>query len=686
MGVSAPTIAFAQSGSQSSTEDLQNALRQIARNSDDSSALADAGLAALELGDTRAAIGFLAKADQIYPRSGRVKAGLGRALLEEQNPFAALRYFTEALDNGVSLGEVAADRGLAYDLIGRNRDAQKDYEFALKTNRSDELLSRYAISLGISGDIEQSDAKLDHLLQKSDRDAWRHRAFILAMNGKEKAANDIARQTMQRQMAKAIKPFFDRMPKLTAAQKAAAVHYGHFPASENIGVDVASVQYAANSAVRGGDGADAGLIPLGDPLGENVSKPKILAMPDTKPRRRPGKVSTVKMNDGIKLTKKQQRELDRNGFVKVSTTQLPDPEETRPLEKPVVSRPEQAVAAVSSQPAPAISTRPEQQLATAVFKPDPAPSPLSSGTLSRPQEKAGLAPGFETSLAVSDDARKTVLASAAVSTPAKPLVSETIERRVDIRTGNPASVATRVASLPAVSSPQSPLAAPVQESNLTQNAGINPAASSVAAIATGNGTGEAKAIAVPVASEPVEDKPVQLVNFDLAKAIPSQVSRQQTAAATPARRPLADIIGALDTSEEEQEASVVPVDLEKITPATPKPKSAPAKVEPKEPESKKAEPEKTTGEHPKRFWVQIATGSNLSALKYDYRRMAKKHGDLFDGNEGWTSPWGQTRRLVVGPFDDLKAAKSFEADFRKGGGDGFPWVSAQGTEVNKLGK
>jgi len=252
----APTMAqsgaqknLAQNLAQNSTQNsatLQNALHRIARNSNDSSALADAGLAALKLGDTRAAIGFLAKADQLYPRSGRVKAGLARALLFEENPFGALRYFNEALANGVALRSIAADRGLAYDLIGRNRDAQKDYELALRHGSSDLILSRYAISLGISGDIAAADIKLNPLLQKSDRDAWRNRAFILAMNGKSKDANQIARQTMQRRMAKAIKPFFARMPKLTAAQKAAAVHFGHFPASENIGVDVASVRYASN--------------------------------------------------------------------------------------------------------------------------------------------------------------------------------------------------------------------------------------------------------------------------------------------------------------------------------------------------------------------------------------------------------------------------------------------------------
>ncbi len=557
--------AQAQKSAQSSNTDLQDALRRIARNSNDSSALADAGLAALELGDTRAAIGFLARANEIYPRSGRVKAGLARSLLLEQNPFGAIRYFDEATANGIAAKDIAIDRGLAYDLIGRNADAQKDYQLALSHGRSDKLLKRYAISLGISGDVEGAEAQLNPLLQKSDRDAWRNRAFILAMNGQEKEANKIARQTMQKQMAKAIKPFFDRMPKLTAAQKAAAVHFGHFPASENIGVDVASVRFASRNAVRDGDGADAGLIPIGEPLGQNVEKPKVLAMPDTSPRRRPGSKSSDK-----KTTPNANRTGADNKTV-LAQNNLPTPKSARPLVKPAVARPN---------------------------------DPVTKNTAK--EDKSSPSPGFET--AVGGSAKKA------------PLVSETVARKVDI-------------------------------------GGVKAPAKS---------------------SEEKSKKPVQLVNFDLAKAgssgpspIVSGTPGDSASGATP-RRPLSDIIGSIAIPDSEKKAAVVPVDLAAITPAKPKPVLTKVEAEPKPPE------------HPKRYWVQIATGSDLKALKYDYRRMSKKNADLFAATSGWTSPWGKTKRLVVGPFDDLSAAKKFEAGFRKGGGDGFAWVSADGTKVNKL--
>ncbi|MEO0441375.1 MAG: SPOR domain-containing protein [Pseudomonadota bacterium] len=565
----APAPVFAQAGPGAEQTKLQDALRRIARNSNDSSALADAGLAALDLGDTRAAIGFLAKADQIYPRSGRVKAGLARALLAEKNPFGALRYFDEAIANGFALKDIAADRGLAYDLIGRNADAQKDYALAIQHGESEELLTRYAVSLGISGDLAGSEEKLYSLLQKSDRTAWRNKVFILAMNDQTKEANKIARQTMNKSMANALKPFLQRMSKLTPAQKAAAVHFGHFPASENVGVDVASVRYAANSAVRGGDGADAGLIPIGKPLGEDAKTPRVLAMPDTSLRRRPGSAGNNARN-----------------------TPAADQENT-------------ALEGARQSPRSGSSIAADRSTGVLV------------GNDRQNAGRANAAPGFETDVGMPvETAGQRSSDSSQSSGPA--LVSQSVERKVEI-------------------------------------AGVKP---------------RAPAIQTP-AKQPakIANKPVQLVNFDLATA-----GSASTANTPPPiqRKPLSDIIGAISIPESEKKTAVVPVDLAKITPAK-------ARPDVDEPEPVKAEPK-----HPRRFWVQVATGAEASALQFDYRRFARKNPDLFKNVEGWTSPWGRMTRLVVGPFDNLGGAKKFESDFRKGGGDGFAWVSEDGTVVTRI--
>jgi tetratricopeptide (TPR) repeat protein len=645
------TLLFAQKTSVGSSPDLQDALRRIARNSNDSSALADAGLAALNLGDTRAAIGFLAKADQIYPKSGRVKVGLARALLIEENPFGALRYFDQAIQNGVPLRSIAQDRGLAYDLIGRNADAQKDYELAMRYGDNDQLRSRYAISLGISGNMVKADEILNPLLQKSDRDAWRNRAFLLAMNDRKKDANGIARQTMQRRMANAIKPFFDRMPKLTAAQKAAAVHFGHFPASENIGVDVTSVRYAANSAVRGGDGADAGLIPLGQPLGAETKKPRVLAMPDTSVRRRPGKASN----------RKRRNSQGSNEFVVLQDTSLPTPSaRSKKGERRIAANSREGrrllrkAAKDGSSEAQELldklenrKSKPIQTAKTETPKPQPVvtrKSPPVAGTAPAALQSAAkeiAAPGFEALSKGATQGKSSPPQFARADVKRPDLISSSIERKVAVGNVQP------------------------KPPNKVKKANINPAVK--------------RAVADTKRAEPGRNKPVQLVNFDLANTGPAiGAGPVEVAQADTKRKPLADIIKAISIPEAEKKVDVVPVDLDSIEPA----KKQPAvRAEPKE-APKKVEPKKEN--NPKRFWVQLATGSNVEALKYDFRRMKRKNTNLFGEMKGWTSPWGKTRRMVVGPFKDLASAKKFDAAFRKNGGDSFAWVSAKGTKVNKL--
>jgi hypothetical protein len=89
--------------------------------------------------------------------------------------------------------------------------------------------------------------------------------------------------------------------------------------------------------------------------------------------------------------------------------------------------------------------------------------------------------------------------------------------------------------------------------------------------------------------------------------------------------------------------------------------------------------------HPARSWVQVATGANASALGGDFGRLARKYPDQFKGQSGGTAEWGRTRRLLVGPFKDAKAAQSWLNAYKKAGGDGFTWSSEAGQEVDKIG-
>ena len=209
---------------------LAGAMSQLATNPRDVSALITAGEAALQLDDPRSALGFFGRADDVSPNNGRVKAGLGRAMLQLDQVGDGLRLMEQAGNLGYRDVGLLGDRGLARDLTGNQRGAQQDYAAALALDPANEKARRrLAVSYGITGQVDLAEATLKPLLYKSDRAAWRDQAFILAMNGKTVQAMDIANQVMPKPLAGAIKPYMERMSMLTPGQRAAAVHMGQFP-------------------------------------------------------------------------------------------------------------------------------------------------------------------------------------------------------------------------------------------------------------------------------------------------------------------------------------------------------------------------------------------------------------------------------------------------------------------------
>jgi len=286
-------------------ERLGRYIRILTSSPRDLAALLGAGEAALGVGDANAALGFYARAEDVAPSSGRVKAGLGSSLVMIERPDDALRLFAQAVALGMPEADVARDRGLAYDLRGDSKRAQHDYALAMQRGRDDELVRRYALSLGISGDRTGAMAMLDPLLRKQDQGAWRARAFIMAMTGDVPAANNIARQLMVPAMANAMSPLLKRLATLNAAERAHAVNFGTVPAdgtqlavqtgdpflgapSQLASSGLVSAQGLSRAPVASGDG---GLIPAGEPLGPRPGdvRPMRVAQADSvAPRRRPG--------------------------------------------------------------------------------------------------------------------------------------------------------------------------------------------------------------------------------------------------------------------------------------------------------------------------------------------------------------------------------------------------------------
>ncbi len=84
--------------------------------------------------------------------------------------------------------------------------------------------------------------------------------------------------------------------------------------------------------------------------------------------------------------------------------------------------------------------------------------------------------------------------------------------------------------------------------------------------------------------------------------------------------------------------------------------------------------------------MQLATGRDKSALRFDFRRLAKQAEAQFKGKSASVSAWGQTNRLLTGPFQSEASANSFIAQLRRANIDGaFVWTSPAGQVVDALG-
>jgi Flp pilus assembly protein TadD len=544
--------------------ELRAAMRRISFNPSDADAMADAGNASLALGDANAALNFFTRANALRPGNSRIVSGLATATVRTENPFEALRLFDLAVRLGANERSIALDRALAFDLLGNFGRAQQDYKLARTASISDDLIIRQAVSLSLAGQKEAADAMLVPLLQRNSSPAWRARAFMLAARGELRESTKVAQGFMDASSAVRMERFFRLMPSLTAAQKAAAIHLGHFPTSQAVGRDSEQVRRIASTlpqtpVVPGNNR----LIPSGAALG-----PKSTPARDGKNPPKPDR--------------KRDRKAQERAEIQAVVANIP---EAQKLPKTDTSRLGTATARAKTEEAQA------SRIAS-----------VSNNALPVPET-------------------------------ARPLVSAALPRPASTLTPAP----TATTAVPAAIAP-----VPTQSGGSIKEALPISQAAAVAG----------------QAPEPVPAVPVASSIFDLGA-----------------------IVGAIDIPESEQQPSQVPVDLKKLKPLAPKATAEPVKVAKVDP--KLVAKAKAQKDHPARYWVQIAAG-NANALGFDYRKLNKTYAALLKSRSPYTSEWGRTDRLLVGPFPDLKAAKKWEGDYKKAGGDAFMWKSEIGEVVNPL--
>lgn len=241
LGASAPAAAQGSYSpyNETATAALARYVRAITADPKDFSSLVAAGRAAIEIGDAQAAAGFFARADEVNPRSPLPQSGMGAVSVANGEAQAALPYFTRAQQLGATVASFGADRGLAYDLLGRQAQAQADYRAALSGPDRDLACARLALSLAIGGNRAGALEVLSPLIAKGDPAGARARAFVLALTGDPSGARAAIDTAMPGSSA-SLAPFLGRIASLSAGQKAAAVNLGMFPDAGDTGYAYAS--------------------------------------------------------------------------------------------------------------------------------------------------------------------------------------------------------------------------------------------------------------------------------------------------------------------------------------------------------------------------------------------------------------------------------------------------------------
>jgi len=85
-----------------------------------------------------------------------------------------------------------------------------------------------------------------------------------------------------------------------------------------------------------------------------------------------------------------------------------------------------------------------------------------------------------------------------------------------------------------------------------------------------------------------------------------------------------------------------------------------------------------------RIWLQLASGTDASALPAQFRRIVNRDRELFENISGYVADEGGRSRLLIGPFKSTADAETFAEDLSSVNIDSFSWTSAPGQVVRKL--
>ena len=690
-------------------------MRKLASNPRDVDALIRAGDLSIGVGDLSGAAALFARAEKVNPRDGRAKAGMASILVRSERPGEALRYYAQAEGLGLDPRNFAADRGLAYDLIGQQDRAQRDYRVALRNAPDDETTRRYALSLGISGKQDLALQQLAPLLLKSDRGAWRSRAFIMAMNGDVSGAAKIATTMMPAGTSQGLQPFFQRLPALPASDRAFAVHFGEVHATP---ARLADARMAPPLGVLAADPTAPVMLAAATP------SPAVVATTDkTNKRERRSKGDRVQLAARAPST----TAVTRAPTTVVATTTLPataarkttgvpaqipyaapvqlaaapmqmvqtPPRTVQPTPRPNYSAPSVVQNARTTPAAEANSV-----VATAI-----QPRPSSTGSLPpvavarvAPSVAGTLPPSVATQMAAipagqvrTDPTR----AANALAAPAAALPSVSTQQiatqQAPVQTSparQPAPIQTASAGTPTPGFSSSPPPTPTASTAVAATPQTHAVAASedsiLARIVAGLSIPASELDVAPMRQAPVVTPAAVPVPADTERVLAEAKAKTERDAAarleSETKAAAADKIAASKKAAADKKVAARKALADKKALAEKKAAAA----EKLAADKAAAEEKRIARANPERVWVQVSTGATEGDLPKAWKKAKAKAPTVFGTRGGWTAPWKATNRVLAGPFKTDAEARSFVNQLAKEGVSTFTFTSDPGEIVTKL--
>ena len=265
------------------------------------------------------------------------------------------------------------------------------------------------------------------------------------------------------------------------------------------------------------------------------------------------------------------------------------------------------------------------------------------------------------------------LGSATAGDAAVPVSAQT-PQQVAVQTPAPAPARQASGSRPAATGP-----ATAQEPATRQAAAPAPAAIAATteppAASAPENTAPARVAVTTVDPGQPESRQSNAASFDLAQAQQAGSSADPVAVSTPAQAASAgSATGQMDLADafaDFSQPTVVKVAGEDVVDIS--------AIEPVREVEAAPEPPPA----PRRIWLQLGIGQNRSLLRSDWRLKYRKF-DVLKGKGPYVTPWGQTNRLLAGPFDSQSAAREALNALASEEIDSFVWTSAEGQEIEDL--